>query len=113
MGQEERVNHHLEQMAQAIFKRWFVDFEPFGGVMPDEWKIGHLTDIADFLNGLAMQRFRPAEGEIGLPVLKIKELRQGSCDVSSELCSPSIRSDYIVHDGDVMMEESMTPPSTQ
>ena len=31
------VNHHLEQMAQAIFKSWFVDFEPFGGEMPDDW----------------------------------------------------------------------------
>ena len=28
-----KINHHLEQMAQAIFKSWFVDFEPFGGVM--------------------------------------------------------------------------------
>jgi type I restriction enzyme S subunit len=32
------VNHHLEQMAQAIFKSWFVDFEPFGGVMPPDWQ---------------------------------------------------------------------------
>lgn len=101
-----KINHHLGQMAQAIFKSWFVDFEPFGGVMPESWKIGHLTDIADYLNGLAMQRFRPAEEEIGLPVLKIKELRQGSCDVSSELCSPIIRTDYIVHDGDVIFSWS-------
>jgi hypothetical protein len=53
-----------------------------------------------------MQRFRPDEGEIGLPVLKIKELRQGTCDSSSEFCSPSIRSDYIVHDGDVVFSWS-------
>lgn len=53
-----------------------------------------------------MQRFRPADGETGLPVLKIKELRQGSCDASSELCSPSIKSEYIVHDGDVIFSWS-------
>jgi len=53
-----------------------------------------------------MQRFRPHEGEIGLPVLKIKELRQGSCDSNSELCSPSIKSEYIVHDGDVIFSWS-------
>jgi type I restriction enzyme S subunit len=93
-------------MAQTIFKSWFVDFEPFGGVMPANWRIGNLTDIADYLNGLAMQRFRPNEDEKGLPVLKIKELRQGSCDASSELCSPSIRADYIVHDGDVIFSWS-------
>jgi type I restriction enzyme S subunit len=33
-----KINNHLEQMAQAIFKSWFVDFEPFGGVMPDDWR---------------------------------------------------------------------------
>lgn len=100
------INNHLEQIAQAIFKSWFVDFEPFGGEMPGEWQTGNLLDIADYLNGLAMQRFRPADGEVGLPVLKIKELRQGVCDSSSELCSPSIRPDYIVHDGDVIFSWS-------
>lgn len=101
-----RINHHLEQVAQAIFKSWFVDFEPFGGEQPSKWQTGSLIDIADYLNGLAMQRFRPADGEIGLPVLKIKELRQGWCDAQSELCSPNIRSDYIVHDGDVIFSWS-------
>jgi len=33
-----KINHHLEQMAQAIFKSWFVDFEPWGGVMPKDWQ---------------------------------------------------------------------------
>ncbi|AQU03384.1 restriction endonuclease subunit S [Dehalococcoides mccartyi] len=41
-----KINHHLEQMAQAIFKSWFVDFEPFGGVMPDDWREGTLSEIA-------------------------------------------------------------------
>jgi len=39
------INHHLEQMSQAIFKSWFVDFEPFGGVMPDNWQITRLGDL--------------------------------------------------------------------
>ncbi|MDR1915963.1 MAG: restriction endonuclease subunit S [Synergistaceae bacterium] len=45
------INHHLEQMAQAIFKSWFVDFEPWGGVMPDDWKEGCLGDIAIITSG--------------------------------------------------------------
>ena len=53
-----------------------------------------------------MQNFRPSDNEIGLPVLKIKELRQGLCDDNSELCSPSIKSEYIVHDGDVIFSWS-------
>lgn len=53
-----------------------------------------------------MQKFRPSDDEVGLPVLKIKELRHGSCDASSELCSPTIKSEYIVHDGDVVFSWS-------
>ena len=56
-----KINTNLEQQAQALFKNWFVDFEAFGGKMPEEWKIGKLSDIADYLNGLAMQKFRPLE----------------------------------------------------
>lgn len=34
----EAINNNLEQQAQAIFKAWFVDFEPFGGELPNDWK---------------------------------------------------------------------------
>ena len=101
-----KINNNLEQQAQALFKSWFVDFEPFGGTMPDDWKVGNLLDIADYLNGLAMQKFRPAENEKGLPVLKIKELRQGFCDSNSELCSLNVKNEYIVNDGDVIFSWS-------
>jgi len=40
-----KINHHLEQIAQAIFKSWFVDFEPFGGVMPDDWREGTFSEV--------------------------------------------------------------------
>ena len=102
-----KINTNLEQQAQALFKNWFVDFEPFGGKMPEGWKVGKLSEIADYLNGLAMQKFRPLEDEEGLPVLKIKELRQGCYDESSELCSPSkVKPEYIIHDGDVIFSWS-------
>ena len=42
-----KINENLEQQAQALFKSWFVDFEPFGGKMPDGWKEGFLSDIAE------------------------------------------------------------------
>lgn len=100
------INRNLEEQAQAIFKNWFIDFEPFGGEMPEDWKTGSLSDIADYLNGLAMQKFRPKDDEIGLPVLKIKELRQGFAGEDAELCSPDIKSEYIVNDGDVIFSWS-------
>ena len=102
-----KINTNLEQQSRPLFKNCFVDFEPFSGKMPEGWKVGKLSDIADYLNGLAMQKFRPLEDEEGLPVLKIKELRQGCYDESSELCSPSkVRPEYIIHDGDVIFSWS-------
>lgn len=46
-----KINQNLEQQAQAIFKSWFVDFEPFGGKMPEEWKVGNLYEIANVTMG--------------------------------------------------------------
>ena len=97
-----RINDNLQQQALAIFQQELLR----EGALPNGWTSGSLLDIANYLNGLAMQKFRPADGESGLPVLKIKELRQGSCDASSELCSPSIKPEYIVHDGDVIFSWS-------
>ena len=40
------INKNLEEQAQAIFKSWFVDFEPFGGEMPRDWVISTLGNIS-------------------------------------------------------------------
>jgi len=96
------INKNLEEQAQAIFQRKFIDFDR----LPRGWKEASLLDIADYINGLPMQKFRPLDNELGLPVLKIKELRQGFCDASSDLCTQSIKSIYIVHDGDVIFSWS-------
>ena len=111
-------NDNLEQQTQALFKSWFVDFEPFKdgefeetelGLIPKGWEVVSLSAIADYINGLAMQKYRPVEGEKGLPVLKIKELGQGNTDDSSELCSPSIIGEkYIIDDGDIIFSWSGT-----
>jgi len=42
------INDNLQQQAQALFKAWFVDFEPFGGKMPTEWRLGKLKDVLRF-----------------------------------------------------------------
>ena len=96
------INNNLEQQAQAIFANEFLSLD----TLPEGWKQASLIDIADYLNGLAMQKYRPTADESGIPVLKIKELRQGCCDNNSELCSPSIKSDYIIHDGNVIFSWS-------
>lgn len=97
-----KINENLLEQAQTIFAEEFLSLD---GV-PEDWSESSLLGIANYLNGLAMQKFRPSDAEQGLPVLKIKELRQGSCDANSELCSPSIKPEYIVHDGDVIFSWS-------
>ena len=97
-----KINDNLYAQAKAIFDNHFINID----AIPAGWRKGNLLDIANYLNGLAMQKFRPQGNEIGLPVLKIKELRQGSCDDSSELCSLSIKPEYIIHNGDVVFSWS-------
>ena len=102
IGLNQRINENLLQQAQSVFSQEFLLLDR----LPDGWQKSSLLGIADYLNGLAMQKYRPKDEEQGFPVLKIKELRQGSCDSNSELCSPSIKPEYIVHDGDVIFSWS-------
>ena len=46
-----RINTNLEQQAQALYKSWFVDFEPFGGKMPEDWREGTLGEIMTITSG--------------------------------------------------------------
>lgn len=50
-----KINNNLEQQAQALFKSWFVEFEPFNGTMPSDWEIVPLEKIANFQNGYAFK----------------------------------------------------------
>src|SRR5690606_30068432 len=119
------INNNLEEMAQAIFKHWFVDFEfpnengePYKssggefeeselGLIPKGWRVNSLDGIANYLNGLAMQKFRP-EGNDFIPVIKIRELNQGRTLDDSDHASPNIESRYIVNNGDVIFSWSGT-----
>ena len=99
-----RINDNLEQQAQTLFNYYFIDTPELLG----EFSVGSLADAANYVNGLAMQKYRPINGEKGLPVLKIKELGQGRIDSSSDFCSNEIDSYYKVYDGDVIFSWSGT-----
>lgn len=131
-----RMNHTLEEMARALFKSWFVDFDPvtakaegrvpFGmnaetaslfpaefeetgddyfSEIPKGWTLKNLDDVANYENGLALQKFRP-EGNDSIPAIKIRELRQGFADESSDRVSPNIKASCILEDGDVVFSWS-------
>lgn len=127
-----RMNRTLEALAQKLFKSWFVDFDPvvaksegrkpFGlsdelaalfppdfeeseqGPIPRGWVVARLDTLAEFRNGLAMQKFPPGPGE-SLPVLKIAELRAGST-LGADRASIDLDPRFVVDDGDLIFSWS-------
>jgi type I restriction enzyme S subunit len=93
-----RQNKTLEDIAQAYFRKWFIEDAS------DKWEEKGLDEIADFLNGLPLQKYPYKTGN-PLHVIKIKELNNGFTD-SSDLCSADIPEQYIVHPGDVIFSWS-------
>ena len=73
----------------------------------EHWEMSNLTSIAEYTNGLAMQKFRP-KGTEYIPVIKIKELSQGHIDNNTEQADPTINSRFIINDGDVIFAWSGT-----
>lgn len=74
----------------------------------DTWEDASLLGIANYKNGLAMQKFRPQLGDKGLPVLKIRELGRGECGSDAERCSSDIEDSVRVRDGDLIFSWSGT-----
>ena len=127
-----RMNETLEEMARALFKSWFVDFDPVRakmegrdpglpkhladlfpdrlvdselGPIPEGWEVKALDEVANFRNGLALQKFRPTEDEKRLPVVKIAQLRSGRAD-SGEWATENITTECIIDDGDIVFSWS-------
>ena len=63
-----RINHNLEKQAQALYKSWFVDFEPFKGgkfvdselgMIPEGWRVGTLSELGDIVAGGTPSKAKP------------------------------------------------------
>jgi len=126
------TNTTLEAIAQSLFKSWFVDFDPVHakqqgripegmdeataalfpdsfeeselGLVPKGWRVSPLDKIAEYLNGLALQKFPPM-GSDDLPVIKIAQLRKGDT-VGADLAGRTMKSEYIIQNGDVLFSWS-------
>jgi type I restriction enzyme S subunit len=90
-----RENATLEQMAETLFRQWFVE------ECKDEWEEKSLSSIASFLNGLACQKYPPKNEIDKLPVVKIRELSSG-IGSDSDWATTDVGDEYIVHAGDVI-----------
>jgi type I restriction enzyme, S subunit len=94
-----RQNKTLEELAETLFRQWFVE------EAEESWEEKGLDEIADFLNGLACQKFPKKADEIGLPVIKIKELRTGITD-ASDMATSDVPNKYLVNEGDILFSWS-------
>jgi type I restriction enzyme S subunit len=90
-----RQNATLEAMAETLFRQWFVV------EAREDWEEKPLSSIANFLNGLACQKYPPLNDLEKLPVLKIKDLGIGLSE-SSDWVSSKVKPEYIVEAGDVI-----------
>ena len=125
-----RMAGTLEEMARALYRSWFVDFDPvraraaglapthmdpataalfpdrFGpDGLPEGWKEYGLDEIATFLNGAALQKYPVQEDDEGLPVIKISELRNGVTEKSGR-ASMHLPKKFKIADGDVLFSWS-------
>ncbi len=99
-----RTNQTLEQIAQTLFKKYFVDdIDPEN--LPEGWRLSSLDKVADYLNGIALQKHRPKDECDYLPVIKIKEMKNG-ISPSTEKASTEIPKQYIIVDGDILFSWS-------
>lgn len=117
----------LESMAKTLYDYWFTQFDfpnadgkPYrtsGGEMvwneqlkreiPMGWSVDNLYSIAEPINGLACQKYRPKESEAELPVVKIKEMHEG-ITADTEKVSASIPEKHKIFDGDILFSWSAT-----
>jgi len=109
-----QTNATLQAIAAAVFKSRFVDFDSMApedmqkselGLIPKGWSVRSLDSIADYLNGLAMQKFPPESDTEFLPVIKIAQLRAGNTN-GADKASTKLKPEYIVEDGDVLFSWS-------
>lgn len=103
-----KINADLEEMAQAIFKNWFVDFEPFKdgkfvdselGMIPEGWKVGSPYEYVKVVYGAPYKSAKFNDNGEGLPLIRIRDLK----DCNPQFYTPEIlpQTEY-VNMGDII-----------
>ncbi|MDM8532510.1 restriction endonuclease subunit S, partial [Anaerolineales bacterium HSG25] len=107
-----RINTTLETMAQSLYKHWFVDFGPFQdgqfveselGLIPKGWEVASVYSLANYLNGMAVKPKQVSDNpNDGLPVIKIRELRQGGTTSGTGYFLDDYKPKYELKTGDIL-----------
>lgn len=106
-----KINADLEEMAQAIFKNWFVDFEPFKdgrfvdselGMIPEGWKVGSLGDMGTIVCGKTPSKANSNYYGGDIPFIKIPDMHGKVFVESSE--------DRLTEQGSLSQIKKLIPP---
>lgn len=69
------INNNLEQQMEALYKSWFIDFEPFNGAQPENWSKTDIYSIADIIYGAPFSSKLFNTDGIGKPIIRIRDLK--------------------------------------
>ncbi len=133
------TNTTLEAIAQALFKSWFVDFDPVNakmqgrapegmdqataalfpdsfeeselGPLPKGWSFCPVYDLASFINGAAYKAFEPNAERRGLPIIKIAELKSG-VSATTAFSAVVMPEKYLIETGDILFSWSGNPDTS-
>ena len=70
------INNNLFEQIQALYKAWFVDFEPFGGVRPSDWGNTNIYAIANIIYGAPFASKLFNTDGLGKPIIRIRDLKE-------------------------------------
>ena len=108
-----KINTNLEQQVQALFKNWFVDFEPFGGKMPEGWKIGKLGDFVDIKRGGSPRPIQKFLSDEGYRWLKISDVTSLSApfvlNIAEHIKEEGLSKTVFLKAGSLVLSNSATP----
>ena len=107
------VNENLEQQAQALFKSWFLDYEPWNGIAPDSWINGKLGDFADIKRGGSPRPIQEYLSESGLRWLKISDVTSLQTpfviDIKDHIIEEGLKKTVFLKAGSLVLSNSATP----
>ena len=107
------INNNLEQQAQAIFKSWFVDYEPFDGQIPDAWESGVLGDFVEIKRGGSPRPIQNYLSDSGLHWLKISDATSISSpfinEIKEYIIEEGLKKTVFLKAGNLVLSNSATP----
>ena len=109
----ERVNDNLQQQAQALFKSWFLNYEPWDGTAPNSWLHGKLGDYANIKRGGSPRPIQEYLSDSGLRWLKISDVTGLQTpfiiDIKDHIIEEGLKKTVFLKAGSLVLSNSATP----